>query len=228
MAYNRVLCIIILSIWSWSLLQFTLVLTPKAKGKKGKVKMAGKKKKGCAHTTKKVCCSVEVWSILINIILQDAPFFTFRLLLILYYKIISYMNIFFTCKNTLVIILQFYRLVVVQAEKHKGLKTAKVETVIKSSSGSSSGRKRLTGAGSTESTKNNRNSKNAKTVAQNKSQKAKSQSPKRTVARLVRNASEDDGTIYPSPAHSAAFLLHTENESPWRTPTRVSTLKLPS
>jgi len=29
------------------------------------------------------------------------------------------MNIFFTCKNTLVIILQFYRLYVVQQEKNK-------------------------------------------------------------------------------------------------------------
>jgi len=32
------------------------------------------------------------------------------------------MNIFFTCKNTLVIILQFYRLFVVQIEKKKELK----------------------------------------------------------------------------------------------------------
>lgn len=31
------------------------------------------------------------------------------------------MNIFFTCKNTLVIILQFYRLYVVQQEKNKEL-----------------------------------------------------------------------------------------------------------
>ena len=37
---------------------------------------------------------------------QDAPFFVFRLLLITYYNLISYMNIFFTCKNTLVITLQ--------------------------------------------------------------------------------------------------------------------------
>jgi len=34
------------------------------------------------------------------------------------------MNIFFTSKNTLVIILQFYRLFVVQVEKKKEMKTA--------------------------------------------------------------------------------------------------------
>ena len=58
---------------------------------------------------KEVCCNLDVWGILINIILQDAPFFVFRLLIIAYWRVISYMNIFFTCKNTLVILLQLYR-----------------------------------------------------------------------------------------------------------------------
>ena len=47
---------------------------------------------------------------------QDGPFLAFRLILIIHYKIVSYMNIFFTCKNTLVILLQLYRLYVVQSE----------------------------------------------------------------------------------------------------------------
>jgi hypothetical protein len=50
-----------------------------------------------------------VWGIVLNILLQDAPFLGFRLLLIVHYRIISYMNVFFTCKNTLVIVLQLYR-----------------------------------------------------------------------------------------------------------------------
>ncbi len=58
------------------------------------------------YKAKEICCSLDVWGILINIILQDAPFFVFRVLLIAYYELISYMNIFFTCKNTLVITLQ--------------------------------------------------------------------------------------------------------------------------
>ncbi|CAL8111502.1 unnamed protein product [Orchesella dallaii] len=122
---HRILCLLILSIWSWSLLQFTFVLTatkarrtrlttevketPKLKIVNGIIKV------------REVCCNIDVWAILINIILQDAPFLIFRALLILYYKIITYMNIFFTCKNTLVIILQFYRLYVVQQEKNKEL-----------------------------------------------------------------------------------------------------------
>jgi hypothetical protein len=55
------------------------------------------------------CCSIDVWGIMLNILLQDAPFLGFRLLLIVHYRIISYMNVFFTCKNTLVIVLQLYR-----------------------------------------------------------------------------------------------------------------------
>lgn len=62
-----------------------------------------------------------------NIILQDAPFLAFRMLIIIDYKIITYMNVFFACKNTLVIMLQLYRLLVVHAESKKAHKLAKAE-----------------------------------------------------------------------------------------------------
>lgn len=65
------------------------------------------------------CCTIDVCSIILNITLQDGPFLAFRLLLILHYEIISYMNIFFTCKNTLVILLQMYRLYVVYTERNR-------------------------------------------------------------------------------------------------------------
>ncbi|XP_023337543.1 uncharacterized protein LOC111708415 [Eurytemora carolleeae] len=106
---NKVLCVAVLSIWSWSLMQFTFVITS------SKEKPIDLNASAC-EKAKQICCNVDVWGILINIILQDAPFFVFRLLLITYYKLISYMNIFFICKNTLVITLQFYRLFVVQLE----------------------------------------------------------------------------------------------------------------
>lgn len=44
------------------------------------------------------CCGIDVWGIVLNVILQDVPFLTFRLLIIIHYEIISYMNVFFTCK----------------------------------------------------------------------------------------------------------------------------------
>nr|XP_040580383.1 LOW QUALITY PROTEIN: transmembrane protein 26-like [Lepeophtheirus salmonis] len=115
---NKILCITVLSIWSWSLLQFTLIITsPKDKNNPPK-----NKKSTRLQRAKEICCSIDVWSIMVNIILQDAPFFVFRLLLITYYRLISYMNIFFTCKNTLVIVLQFYRLLIVQLDKKEQLR----------------------------------------------------------------------------------------------------------
>ena len=65
------------------------------------------------------CCNIDVWGIFLNIILQDAPFLAFRLLIIIDYKIITYMNVFFAAKNSLVIMLQIYRLVVVHGESQK-------------------------------------------------------------------------------------------------------------
>lgn len=61
-------------------------------------------------------------------ILQDAPFLAFRLLIILHYKNVTYMNVFFTCKNTLVILLQLYRLYVVHSENRKTKKKIKMRS----------------------------------------------------------------------------------------------------
>lgn len=135
--YNMILIVIILSIWSWSLLQFTLVLTGarKTRGGAGTTKKKKKKKKRvhrpdpakyyidpeaamveeeedevCCKCCP--CCSTDICAITITIILQDGPFLVLRLVLIFHYKVVSYMNIFFTCKNALVTILQFYRIMV--------------------------------------------------------------------------------------------------------------------
>lgn len=62
--------------------------------------------------------------------MQDGPFLAFRLILIIHYKIVSYMNIFFTCKNTLVILLQLYRLYVVQSAKKHNRKNKKHRTEV--------------------------------------------------------------------------------------------------
>lgn len=76
------------------------------------------------------CCNIDVWGIFLNIILQDAPFLAFRLLIIIDYKIITYMNVFFACKNTLVIMLQIYRLYVVHGEAKKARRLEKTSREI--------------------------------------------------------------------------------------------------
>ncbi|XP_050359912.1 transmembrane protein 26 [Nymphalis io] len=112
-ATEKVLVLLTLAIWSWSLVQFTVVLTAT---KSRKTRGTGKhhREETCITAC---CCSIEVCAIIMNIALQDAPFLAFRLLIIAHYKIINYMNIFFTCKNTLVILLQIYRLYVLHLER---------------------------------------------------------------------------------------------------------------
>ena len=55
---------------------------------------------------KEICCNLDVWGILVTVILQDAPFFVFRLIIIIHYRLVNSMNLFCTAKNTLVITLQ--------------------------------------------------------------------------------------------------------------------------
>nr|XP_012135766.1 PREDICTED: transmembrane protein 26 [Megachile rotundata] len=112
-AREPVLVYLTLGIWAWSLMQFTVVLTA-TKSRKSRLSSGSAVKKR-VHTQTS-CCSIDVWGIALNMLLQDGPFLAFRLILIIHYHIVSYMNIFFTCKNTLVILLQLYRLYVVQTE----------------------------------------------------------------------------------------------------------------
>lgn len=52
---------------------------------------------------------------LMSLFLQDIPFFAFRAVLIFRYHILSYSTVFFTSKNGLIIILQWYRITVILA-----------------------------------------------------------------------------------------------------------------
>ncbi|KAK0056394.1 transmembrane protein 26, partial [Biomphalaria pfeifferi] len=95
---NPLLTIVILSLWTASLMQFTLVVTA-TKSKKSRASVA-------MQVTSEGCCPVEVISIFISVLLQDGPFLVLRMLLIFRYDVLSYTNIFFTCKNSLVLVLQ--------------------------------------------------------------------------------------------------------------------------
>ena len=66
---------------------------------------------------KKHRIKMDMMIIGVTLLLQDVPFFCLRMILIFHFDVISHMNIFFTCKNTLVIVLQFYRLLVLVLER---------------------------------------------------------------------------------------------------------------
>ena len=120
MKYNRILCYIVLGIWTLSLLQFTLVLT----ATKARRDQSGVPTPNESDDDNIGCCKPEIYGILISIVLQDLPFLVVRMLLIFRHKIVSYTNMFFTSKNSLVILLLVYRLCVVQL-KSKSPKSKK-------------------------------------------------------------------------------------------------------
>ena len=110
------LCITILGIWSMSLIQFSIVLTA-SRARRDQSGLYSFRTSGSGHGGG--CCREDIFGILISILLQDLPFLVLRMLLIFRYNVLSYTNMFFTCKNTLVIILLTYRLVVVFFERRK-------------------------------------------------------------------------------------------------------------
>ncbi|XP_052820555.1 transmembrane protein 26-like isoform X3 [Mya arenaria] len=112
--YNRLLCYIILGIWTVSLLQFTMVLTA-TRARRDQIGLPMQR----PEENTDGCCNTELFGILTSIALQDLPFLCVRLILIFKYRVVSYTNMFFTSKNSLVIILLLYRLIVVQSEARK-------------------------------------------------------------------------------------------------------------
>ncbi|ROT62724.1 putative transmembrane protein 26 [Penaeus vannamei] len=129
-------------IWTWSLMQFTLVLSathaPKTRPSinypppKDMIdemtpvdRMVHDFGEGDGLLRPSVTCSpnidlfldMDIIAILTTVFMQDGPFFLLRLTLIFGYKVVSYLNIFFTCKNTLLVSLQLYRLFVLISKK---------------------------------------------------------------------------------------------------------------
>ena len=120
---DDILTYIILSAWSLSLMQFTLVLTV-TKGSKtravGIVPLStesdstNEDKKGCK------CCETEIWSILTAMLMQDAPFLAIRLYVMIKNRTLTYSILFFTFKNALILGMQLYRLGVVIGKHYGG------------------------------------------------------------------------------------------------------------
>uniref|UniRef100_A0A8C0VU44 Transmembrane protein 26 n=2 Tax=Castor canadensis TaxID=51338 RepID=A0A8C0VU44_CASCN len=103
---NHALVCAILVIWTWSMLQFPLdlavqhVVCPSSvKARRFPILFF------CLY-------SADLWNIGISIFIQDGPFLIVRLILMAYFKVINHMLVFFAVKNSLVVLLHLYRLVV--------------------------------------------------------------------------------------------------------------------
>ncbi|KAJ8386873.1 hypothetical protein AAFF_G00165740 [Aldrovandia affinis] len=121
---NRAVILVGLSLFTWALMQFPLVLTQTSLSKAqpgldrspmeaGGPAIIADRTAGDRFTS---CCSSEVWSLLLTVGLQDGPFLVYRLYLMVQENVLNQLMIFFTCKNILVVLLEIYRILVVQCE----------------------------------------------------------------------------------------------------------------
>lgn len=117
--------------------------------------------------------------------------------------------------------MQFYRLLVVQADKRKSLLVRKKALEPSGRGVSPANSKRRPQQQPVETARNLRGTKVVNKTGSRSAVKSPSKSPKRAVGKLVRTVSEDDGgAVYSGPGDT--FLLHTENETSWRQYSRVS------
>ncbi|CAF0967877.1 unnamed protein product [Adineta ricciae] len=116
---NIKLSVLVLLLWTFSLLQFCLAFTI-SRGRKSRLVIKEELER------RFFCSPSDFWGMLMSLFLQDIPFFCFRAVLIFHYHILSYSTVFFTSKNGLIIILQWYRITVIlattisQGRRHQG------------------------------------------------------------------------------------------------------------
>ncbi|XP_018602193.1 transmembrane protein 26 [Scleropages formosus] len=109
---NRAVVLAGLGLFTWALMQFPLVLTQTSSPKPRRPLEDGRTK-----GTDQSCCSSEAWSLMLTVGLQDGPFLVYRLYLMARERVLNQLMIFFTCKNILVVLLEIYRILVVQCER---------------------------------------------------------------------------------------------------------------
>lgn len=111
-----------LAVFSWSTFQFSLSLVA-SRGRTFRLESDSQTqeifinskttKRRSIHRMKSTCqrlTSSELPSIFITILMQDFPFLIIRFIAVFSFEVQSYTTIFFTCKNLIILFLQFYRL----------------------------------------------------------------------------------------------------------------------
>nr|XP_057940083.1 transmembrane protein 26 [Doryrhamphus excisus] len=103
-----------LALFTWALLQFPLVLTQKSSHhRRSKGRFVCWQGKNCLTS----CCPSEVWSLLVTVGFQDGPFLAYRLYLMVMENVLNQLMIYFTCKNILIVLIEFYRMFVVKCDQ---------------------------------------------------------------------------------------------------------------
>ncbi|KAL7861676.1 hypothetical protein SRHO_G00131170 [Serrasalmus rhombeus] len=110
---NPQLVYIILAVWTWSMLQFPLHLAVVTSKPGESREEQVEEQQGCCRNILLERHSTDIWNIVESLFIQDGPFLVVRLTVIIYFEVFHQMLVFFAIKNFLVVILNFYRLVVI-------------------------------------------------------------------------------------------------------------------
>ncbi|XP_028651218.1 transmembrane protein 26b isoform X1 [Erpetoichthys calabaricus] len=102
---NTVLVYAILGVWSWSMLQFPLHLAVLHT----EPSSASQNSSGSLLSTYRA----DIWNIIVSLFIHDGPFFVLRMFVMIHFKVIHQMLVFFSIKNFLVLLIQIYRLSVI-------------------------------------------------------------------------------------------------------------------
>ncbi|XP_039611596.1 transmembrane protein 26-like isoform X2 [Polypterus senegalus] len=115
---NRAIRVMGLGVFSWSMIQFPLVLTKIEDSDSYKYSKVPLRDNGKLQVLPKVrtwfrsCISSQVCTLLISLCMQDGPSLVYRLYLLIEKNMKNQMMIFFICQHILLIILQINRIIV--------------------------------------------------------------------------------------------------------------------
>ncbi|XP_066442070.1 transmembrane protein 26-like [Eleutherodactylus coqui] len=104
---NNTFLSIILGVWTWSMLQFPIDLG--VQNIRCSEESPSKRSfyvKLCEH-------SADLWYIAIGLLIQDGPFLTVRIVILAWFNITKQTVVFFAVKNSLMVLLHLYRLVII-------------------------------------------------------------------------------------------------------------------
>ncbi|XP_075697065.1 transmembrane protein 26-like [Rhinoderma darwinii] len=117
---NRTITVVGLCLFTWAVMQFTLVLTQTlpTSSSHTEVDQQTHSSSGVKNCILSLCCTSEVWSIMVTVGMQDGPFLIYRLYLVTREGVFNDSMTFFICKNILSVIIQVYRVVVYLCNEH--------------------------------------------------------------------------------------------------------------
>ncbi|XP_041362779.1 transmembrane protein 26-like [Gigantopelta aegis] len=114
---STVMTYALLAVWSWSILQFVLVITVSHRPKRRRIQRIP----GAGEDVTNVVV-FEIIGIFVSLFMQDVPFLVLRMYTMITFDLLNYSLIFFTAKNVLVILLLWYRLVIMCSNHFCGKK----------------------------------------------------------------------------------------------------------